>query len=66
MSFFDYFNQYHASNVRHTMLKDVRIAVGLGYPPDIFTTNASESLNAALKKKVNYKGKQSGQNLIKQ
>ena len=24
-------------------------------PPDIFTTNASESLNAALKKKVNYK-----------
>ena len=36
------------------MLKDVRIAAGLGYPPDIFTTNASESLNAALKK-VNYK-----------
>ena len=64
MSFFDYFNQYHASNVRHTMLKDVRIAVGLGYPPDIFTTNASESLNAALKKKVTRK--QSGQNLIKQ
>ena len=55
MSFFDYFNQYHASNVHHTMLKDVRIAVGLGYLPDIFTTNASESLNAVLKKKVNYK-----------
>ena len=55
MSFFDYFNQYHASNVCHAMLKDVRIAVGLGYPPDIFTTNASESLNAALKKKVNCK-----------
>ena len=27
----------------------------ISYPPDIFTTNASESLNAALKKKVNYK-----------
>ena len=28
---------------------------GLGNPPDIFTTNASESINAILKHKVNYK-----------
>ena len=54
-SFFDYFVKYHASTVCHTMLKDVRIAAGLGSPPGIFTTNANESLNAALKKKVNYK-----------
>ena len=27
----------------------------MGDPADIFITNASESLNAALKKKVNYK-----------
>ena len=28
---------------------------GLGDPPARFTTNASESMNALLKKKVNYK-----------
>lgn len=54
-SFFDYFVQHHASTVRHTMLRDVRVAAGLGSPPSIFTTNASESLNAALKRKVNFK-----------
>ncbi len=37
------------------MLRDVTVAVGLGSTPTIFTTNASKSLNAALKKKVNFK-----------
>ena len=37
------------------MLTDVRVAAGPGFPPSIFTTNASESLNAALKKKMNFK-----------
>ena len=41
--------------VHHTMIKDVRLGVGLGSPPSIFTTIASESLNAALKKKVDHK-----------
>lgn len=36
------------------MLKDVRTAAGLGYPPSKFTTNASESLNAVMKRKVDY------------
>lgn len=37
------------------MRKDLREAVGLGSPPAIFTTNSSESVNAVLKKKVDYK-----------
>ena len=37
------------------MLKDIRITAGLGYPPSKFTTNASESLNAVMKRKVDYK-----------
>ena len=37
------------------MLKSSRTAAGLGCPPGIFTTNSSESLNAAIKRKVNFK-----------
>ena len=37
------------------MRKDIRESVGLGSPPSAFTTNASESINAAIKRKVNYK-----------
>lgn len=40
------------------MLKDVRTAAGLGSPPSKFTTNASESLNAVLKRKVDYSATQ--------
>ena len=54
-SFFEYFVQHFARTIRHTMLKDIRTAVGLGSPPTIFTTNSSESLNASLKKKMNFK-----------
>ena len=41
--------------IRDTMLRCVREECGLGCPPDIFTTNASESVNAVLKRKVDYK-----------
>jgi len=51
-SFFDQFSLHYADIFRHTTLKCLRGDVD---PPEIFTTNASESLNAALKKKVNYK-----------
>ena len=44
-----------ASVIRDTMLHCVREECGLGCPPDIFTTNASESVNAVLKRKVDYK-----------
>ena len=37
------------------MLKPVRIKAGLGSPPEHFSTNASESVNAVLKAKVDYK-----------
>ena len=37
------------------MLKSVRRKAKLGNPPSYFTTNASESINAVLKNKVDYK-----------
>lgn len=37
------------------MRKDTREAVGLGSPPSEFSTNPSESIFAALKRKVDYK-----------
>ena len=50
-----YFTVYKAKVLCNTMLRYVREECGLGCPPDIFTTNASESVNAVLKHKVNYK-----------
>ena len=38
-----------------TMLRSVREAAGLGSPPEQFSTNASESVNALLKVKLHYK-----------
>ena len=38
-----------ASVICDTMLRSTRVECGLGCPPDIFTTNASESVNAILK-----------------
>ena len=54
-SFFEYFMRYYAEVISTTMLRGTRISVGLGLPPTIFTTNSSESLNAALKRKVDHK-----------
>lgn len=53
--FYNYFSQYQADVVRYHMRKDLREASGLGSPPAQFTTNSSESINAALKRKVNHK-----------
>ncbi len=53
--FFDYFRRYKSSAVCYTMRRDIRESVGLGSPPEIFTTNASESINALMKRKVDYK-----------
>ena len=41
--------------VCYNMLKDLRVSAGLGDPPSIFTTNSSESINAVVKRKVNFK-----------
>lgn len=37
------------------MLRPIREECGLANPPEIFTTNPSESVNALLKCKVDYK-----------
>ena len=55
VSFYCYFKVHYASIVRSCMLKDLRTSVGLGSPPAIFTTNCSESINAVIKRKVDYK-----------
>jgi len=54
-SFFDYFSHQYSSTIENTMISSIRTDVGLGFPPEIFTTNSSESLNAAIKRRVNYK-----------
>ena len=53
--FYGYFLQYQADVVRNHMRRDLREFVGLGSPPLQFTTNASESINAAIKREVGYK-----------
>ena len=44
--------------IRETMIRSVREGCGSGCPPDIFTTSASKSINAILKRKVDYKRNQ--------
>lgn len=55
----DKFIKWFMSNkvgvLRTTMLRSIREETGLGNPPTIFTTNASESINALIKRKVDYK-----------
>ena len=53
--FYDRFCQYQCEVIVSGMLRHVREDAGLGVPPLPFTTNASESLNAVLKRKVNYR-----------
>ena len=53
--FYDSFCKYQADVVKYHMRKDLREMAGLGSPPCIFTTNGCESLNAAIKRKVDYK-----------
>ena len=50
-----WFLSHKVHTIRDSMLKSVREECGLGFPPAAFTTNASESLNAMLKHKVDYK-----------
>ena len=51
----EYFTTKKAPLVRDTMLRSIQEECGLGCPPDIFTTNTSESVKATLKRKVDYK-----------
>ena len=49
------FYLYKNTIVKNSMLKSVRRKAKLGDPLSYFTTNASESINAAPKNKVDYK-----------
>ena len=53
--FYEWLCRYKADNIVSGMLKPVREEAGLGLPPSSFTTNACESINAMLKRKVEYK-----------
>ena len=47
--FYEYFSKNKASAVRETMTVGVRSMCGLGFPPDVYTQNASESMNKVVK-----------------
>ena len=53
--FISWFLSHKVQTIRDSMLRSVREECGLGSPPAAFTTNGSESLNAMLKHKVDYK-----------
>lgn len=53
--FIRWFQANKADAIRDKMLRPIRQECGLGNPPNPFTTNASESVNALLKHKVEYK-----------
>ena len=53
-SFFTWFLDYQAENMKTKMLKPLRVKSGLGNPPKDYTNNANESTNARIKEKVNY------------
>lgn len=53
--FIRWFQANKADAIRDKMLRRIRQECGLGNPPNPFTTNASESVNALLKHKVEYK-----------
>ena len=53
--FCEWFVKYKSRVVEVSMLSSGRREAGLGDPPEAFTTNACESINAVVKAKVQYK-----------
>ena len=53
--FFEWFCRHKIDSILSGMLKPVRQEAGLGVPPSSFTTNTCESINAVLKRKVDFK-----------
>ena len=52
--FFEWFQKYKADIFKCSAIRPVCEEARLGNPPEVFTTNASELLNAMIKSKVNY------------
>ena len=53
--FYKYFAQKKADQFANCMTAEVRSLSGLGYPPDIYTQNANECMNAVIKRAQNKK-----------
>lgn len=53
--FLKWFMAIKVDVICRTMIQPIREECGLGNPPEIFTTNPSESINAILKHKIDYK-----------
>ena len=53
--FFDWFLKNKVNVIKNSMLRPVCEEAGLGSPPVAFYTNASETINATIKAKVQYK-----------
>lgn len=53
-NFYEWFVTHKAEVLKTTTLCPVHVEAGLENPPKLFTTYASESLNAVIKSKVNY------------
>ena len=55
MEFPEWFSLHEAEFFCSSMLASVHTLAGLGNPPEYYTTNANESLNHVLKRKVDFK-----------
>ena len=53
--FFSWFLKNKVEIMKNTMLKNIRQDAGLGSPPQVFTTNASETTNSIIKAHVSHK-----------
>jgi len=53
--FYDWFKEHLCELIISGMLRPLHEDAELGVPPSAFSTNASESVNAMLKRKVDYK-----------
>ena len=53
--FFNWFKEHLCEVITSGMLRSLHEDAGLSVPPSAFSTNASESVNAMLKRKVDYK-----------
>ena len=56
--FYKWFLQHKSGVIKSTMLRPVREEAGLGCPPQPFTTNPSEAVNAVINNQVMYKSHQ--------
>ncbi|XP_062595876.1 uncharacterized protein LOC134257249 [Saccostrea cucullata] len=60
--FFTWFKKFKAEECKRNLLKPIRTAAGLGFPPIRYTNNNNEAINSVLKREVDYK-KQSWENM---